>query len=241
LLQASSFHSVLLKDPHNGQNAAVFDDSTASPTVGPDGDVYFGVLEPGFRSHNDRGWLLHFDATLTTLKIPGSFGWDDTASIVPSNIVPSYTGTSSYLVLTKYNNYADPGINADGLNRLAVLDPSVSDQDYTINGTGGKSILSPVLVMKQVLTVLGPTPNVELNKGVREWCINSAAIDTVNKCAVVNSEDGHVYRWSFIDNTLSAGLKLADPTGEPYTPTVIGPDGAIYAINDVQLFCCISF
>ena len=91
--------------------------------------------------------------------------------------------------------------------------------------------------MNEVLTVLGPTHNPDL-PGVNEWCINSAAIDPLNKCAVVNSEDGHVYRWSFVTNTLSTGLKLAEPTGEAYTSTVIGPDGAIYAINNAQLACC---
>ena len=85
----------------------MINDSTASPTVGPDGDVYFGVLEDNFPSHNDRGWLLHFDRTLATTKTPGSFGWDDTASIIPRAAVPSYSGSSSYLVLTKYNNYAE--------------------------------------------------------------------------------------------------------------------------------------
>ena len=38
--------------------------------------------------------------------------------------VPSYTGTSKYLVLTKYNNYA--GAGGDGVNKLAVLDPNAS-------------------------------------------------------------------------------------------------------------------
>jgi hypothetical protein len=46
-----------------------------------------------------------------------------------------------------------------------------------------------------------------------------------------------VYRWSFVANTLSPGLKLAEPTGEAYTSTLIGPDGAVYAINNAQLAC----
>ena len=59
--------------------------SSATPMVGPDGDVYFGVLEaPCCTSHNARGWMLHFDSTLTQTKTPGSFGWDDTASVVAS-------------------------------------------------------------------------------------------------------------------------------------------------------------
>jgi hypothetical protein len=85
-------NKALLVDPAFGTNARVSDDSTASPTVGPDGDVYFGVLETTFGTHNGRGWLLHFDATLATRRVPGGFGWDDTASIVPASMVPSYHG-----------------------------------------------------------------------------------------------------------------------------------------------------
>jgi hypothetical protein len=217
-------------DPRNSAfEAGLSDDGTASPTIGPDGDVYYGVLEANFPSNHARGWLLHFDSGLTTTKTPGAFGWDDSASIVPARLVPSYTGSSSYLVLTKYNNYSDPGIGGDGQNKVAILDPNATEVDP----------VSGILVMKEVLTILGPTPN-HGQAGVREWCINSAAIDEVHKCAVINSEDGHVYRWSFLTNTLSSGLRLAPPTGEAYTPTVIGPDGAVYAINNASLYSCID-
>ena len=60
-----------LKEPSNGKDAVLTDDSSASPTVGPDGDVYFGVRSgtpPDF--HNGRGWLLHFNAALTQEKTP---------------------------------------------------------------------------------------------------------------------------------------------------------------------------
>ena len=46
------------------------DESSASPTVGPDGDVYYGVLESPFPGHNDRGWLLHFNRDLWVQKTP---------------------------------------------------------------------------------------------------------------------------------------------------------------------------
>ncbi len=69
-----------------------------------------------------RGWLRHFDATLGTLKTPGSFGWDDTPSIVPAARVPDYTGTSSDLRLVKYNNCYGAGSGV-GRNPMAVLDP----------------------------------------------------------------------------------------------------------------------
>jgi hypothetical protein len=185
------------------------------------------VLEFDFTSNHDRGWLLHFDSQLKISKLPSAFGWDDTASVVPASAVPSYRGPSPYLLLTKYNNYAQVGGN--GRNFLALVDPNVSMTDPV---TG-------VTVMRTVRKVLGPTPDPELG-GVREWCINSAAIDPINHCAVVNSEDGNVYRWDFDTNTLSVGLTLAPPTGEAYTPTLIGPDGGIYAINNAQLFSCVA-
>lgn len=187
----------------------------------------FVFIEANFPSNHARGWMLHFNAGLTMTKAPGAFGWDDSASIVPRNLVPSYKGPSSYLILTKYNNYADQGIGGNGLNKVAILDPNVTMGDPITGAT----------VMNEVITVLGRTPNGNL-PGFDEWCINSAAIDPINKCAIVNSEDGHVYRWSFATNSLSQGLQLAPPTGEAYTSTAIGPDGAVYAINNATLFCC---
>ena len=90
--------------------------------------------------------MLHFSGRLTTTKIPGAFGWDDSASIVPRALVPSYKGQSAYLILTKYNNYADGGIGGNGMNKVAVLDPNTPMQDP----------ISGATVMSEVLTVLGP-------------------------------------------------------------------------------------
>lgn len=216
---------VRMKDPSSNQDAIIFDASSAAPTVGPDGDVYFGVIENPFPNHNDRGWLLHFNSDLSVKKIPGSFGWDDTASIVSASLVPSYTGTSPYLLMTKYNNYA--GVGGDGKNRIAILDPGASQHD---------PVLPATLVMKEVLTILGPTPD---NNGfpgaVREWCINTAAVDPATKSVIVNSEDGKLYRWDLTTNTLSQSIRLTDGIGEAYTPTVIGADGTVYAINGAIL------
>jgi hypothetical protein len=70
---------------------------------------------------------------------------------------------------------------------------------------------------------------------VREWCINTAAIDPVTKSVIANSEDGSVYRWNLTTNKLSQTIKLSGGIGEAYTPTVIGADGTVYAINDAVL------
>jgi hypothetical protein len=215
-----------LIDPVTRQPARVSEDSTASPTVGPDGDVYFGVLETNQGQHNSRGWLLHFDATLAQSKTTGSFGWDDTASVVPATMVPGYTGNSSYLVMTKYNNYGRSG-SGDSKNRIAVLDPNATQAD----------MISPAQqVMKEVLTILGPTPDPSFAGGVTEWCINTAAVDPFTKSILVNSEDGFLYRWDLTTNTLSQKIRLTSGLGESYTPTAVGADGLVYAINNAVLF-----
>ncbi|MGZ4966812.1 MAG: hypothetical protein ACXV97_06525, partial [Chthoniobacterales bacterium] len=222
---------VQLKDVAKpGNDASLSIDSSATPTIGPDGDVYFGILENPLFIHNDRGWLLHYDASLTQRKTPGSFGWDDTVSIVPASAVPSYHGSSDYLLLSKYNNYAGLG-SGNGVNKLAILDPHDTQAD---------PIISTVTVMKEILTVTSPTPDDEFRpqfpNAVREWCINTAVIDPATKSAVVSCEDGSTYRWDFTSNTLSEIVSLTNGEGEAYTPTMIGVDGTVYAIANGILF-----
>jgi hypothetical protein len=217
---------VVLKDPKTGNNAILSDDGTASPTVGPDGRVYFGVLENPFQT--SKGWLLSFDKNLATPKAPGAFGWDDTASIVAASLVPSYHGTSTYLLMTKYNNYASTG--GDGINKIAILDPN----DTQVDAHTGQT------VMKEILTIAGVTPDAEHTAtnpdAVREWCINTAVVDPATDSILANSEDGKLYRWDLATNTFSEVFTLTPGLGEAYTPTLIGADGTVYAINDATLF-----
>jgi hypothetical protein len=221
-----------LVDPRNGgaNRASLPDDGTASPTIGPDGKVYIGVLESPFK--NSHGWMLQFNANLTQQGTPGAFGWDDTSSIIPSSIVQAlknkgiYTGDSSYLLMTKYNDYADFA-GGTGLNKLAILDPNDTQ------------IKDGVTVMKEVETVTGITPDPDfpgVPGAVREWCINSAAVDPFTNSVIVNSEDGNVYRWDLLSDSLQETVNLTPGVGEAYTPTEIGPDGAVYAVNNGILF-----
>ncbi len=220
---------VTLKDPNTGNDASIVNDATASPMVGPDGDVYIGVLESSFASNNDRGWLLHFSANLSQTKTPGAFGWDDTPSVVPASMVPSYHGTSTYLLMVKYNNYAGLG-TGNGLNQIAILDPNSTESD-PVTGT---------TVMDPVLSILGQTPDPEYDQNypgaVREWCINSAAVDPATDSILAGSEDGKLYRWNLSTNTFTQVTTLTTGLGEAYTPTLIGPDGMVYAINNATLF-----
>jgi hypothetical protein len=220
---------VALKDPHSGNDALVDSDGTASPLIGPDGTVFFGVLENGLGSNHYRGFNLHFSTHLKQEFAPAAFGWDNTPSIVPSRIVPFYTGSSSYLLFAKYNNYAGAGGN--GVNKIALLDPNDTMTDP----------ISGITVMKEVATQISPTPDDGARNGgypdaVKEWCVNSAAVDIPGKCVLANCEDGVLYRWDFVTNTLSESMRLTSGLGEAYTSTLIGPDGKVYAINNATLF-----
>lgn len=217
---------VALTDPNLGTNARISDDGTASPVIGPDGRVFYGVLETQFPTHNARGWLLQFDALLNPVGVPGSFGWDVSPSVIPASMVPSYTGTSTYLLAQKYNNYFGVG-TGDGLNRMAVLDPKASQAD---------PIVPSVQVMREVLTILGPTLDGNSATARREWCINTMAADPLRRSVIANNEDGVLYRWDLGTNTLSQGVRLNTGLGQAYTPTLIGADGAVYAISNAILY-----
>ena len=219
------FH-VLLTDPVSGRPSLISTSSSASPTVGPDGDVYYGVLENPFPTHDDRGWLLHYNSSLSRTKIPGSFGWDNTVSVLPARAVPRYHGSSPYLLVSKYNNYLI-GPHGNGRNEVAVLDPRASQQDPYAN----------TRTMKAVQTILSPVHEPKTPAGARyEWCINSAAVDSADDSVIVNSEDGILYRWDLAHNTLAEKIRLNRPRPEAYTPTIIGPDGTVYAINNATLY-----
>jgi len=201
----------------------IHDAGTASPTVGPDGHVYFGTL-PG---QHFRGQLEQFSGDLSQRLTSGSFGWDETVSLVPASMVPSYHGSSAYLLFSKYNDYKEAG--GTGINKLAILDPN----DTQPNPLGGG------LMMKEILTIAGVTPDPSPNQpdAVTEWCINTAAVDPATHSIVANSEDGTLYRWDLWTNTFTEHIVLqSDGALEAYTPTAVGPDGTTYAINRSVLF-----
>jgi hypothetical protein len=224
-------YKVQLKDPRNTNNAGVPDDGTASPMVAPDGDVFFGVLANP--DNGSRGFLLHFNATLKTQKRPSAFGWDYTPAIVPTNMLPGYAGTSSYLIFSKYNNYAG-GSDGNGINRIALLDPNATQVDPHPTANG-------LVEMRELLTVIGPTADVEYQGptypyAVREWCINTAAVNPATDCIFTPSEDGRIYRWNLALNSLCEAFTLGTGLGEPYVPTSVGPDGTIYSLNGGSMF-----
>ena len=231
-------HVQVLDPSLSNTGAGEVDESSAAPMVAPDGHVFYGVF--GWYWRESHGWMLQFDGNLNQydthgVRYPvGAFGWDDTPSVVPSDLVPSYTGSAKYLILSKYNDYAinTPGQPyGQGVNHVAVLDPTSS---------GTTDWQTGLACMSVVIEVVGITADPDARdqgytNAVHEWCINSAAIDPFGKSAIINSEDGHCYRWSFISNTLTQNVGIAPATSEAYTSTVIGPDGTCYAINNSRI------
>ncbi len=221
-------YSVFLRDPRNQNPAQIVDDSTSSPMVAPDGDVYFGIrANPG---NGSRGFLLRFSGDLSITKTPGAFGWDYTPGIVPASAVPSYTGSSSYLLFCKYNDYFSG--DGSGVNRVALLDPNSTQLDPHATAPG-------LVEMREVLTVIGPTKDVEqpgIPNAVREWCINAPAVNPATNSVFMNNEDGRAYRWNLATNSLEQAVILNQGIGQPYVPTVIGPDGTVFTLNGGSLF-----
>jgi Bacterial Ig-like domain (group 3)/Putative Ig domain/Ubiquitin-activating enzyme E1 FCCH domain len=234
-------YSVQLLDPSSGQGAGLIDESTAGPMVAPDGTVYQGVF--GNPYNGSRGYLLHYSADLSTEFTPGAFGWDDTPSIVPTSMVPSYTGSSSYLILCKYNDYANAdfgGPNSgdyggNGVNEIAVLDPysSVPDPNNDPNPN--------IQVMATVEAFASPSPDLDaVNAGdpdaVREWCTNGTVVDPATDSVFINNEDGYTYEWNLGTDTITNAVEITTGVGVPYTPTAVAPNGEVFSDNGGTLF-----
>ena len=221
-------HSVFLRDPRNLNGARLTDNSTSTPMVAPDGDVYFGVF--GSSGNGSRGFLLRFSGDLSLTKAPGAFGWDYTPGIVPASMVPSYTGPSSYLLFCKYNDYAFQ--DGSGVNRVAILDPNDTQVDPHTTAGG-------LVEMREVMTLIGPTPDdagPSFPFAVQEFCINAPAINPATNSVFFDSEDGHLYRWNLESNSIDQAVPLSPGVLQPYVPTVIGPDGTVYTLNGGNFF-----
>ncbi len=226
----STKYRVFLTDPRNGNAAGVSDTSTASPVIGPDNDVYFGVSANP--DNGSRGFLLHFSSDLTTTKTPGAFGWDNTPAIVSNSMVSSYTGTSTYLLLSNYNDYVGQ-VDGLGVNKVALLDPTATETDSHSSSNG-------LTVMREVLNIAGPTPdaanqNSSFPSAVLPWLGNAFAVNAATKTVDLPSSDGNLYRWNVSTDSISQFLNLGAAGGTQNVPTVIGPDGATYTINGSTL------
>ena len=126
---------------------------------------------------------------------------------------------------------ASRGLGQPGEADLVEALRAAGEVGVELAGLVGGEIVGHVL-----FSTLGVTPDSGCPGGVREWCINTAAIDPFTKSVMANSEDGNLYRWDLTTNTFTQVVKLSTGIGEAYTPTVIGADGTVYAINNATLF-----
>ena len=61
-------------------------------------------------------------------------------------------------------------------------------------------------------------------------------MDPLTSSVLMNSEDGSLYRWHLPSNVLSERIGLNNGYAQSYTPTAIGADGRVYAVNNARLF-----
>jgi hypothetical protein len=211
----------------------VLDDSSASPTVAPDGSVFFGAYT---RYNYAQGHLMHFSASGAYLGAY-RFGWDLTAGIVRHG-----SGPNNYSVVIKDNQYGEIGSYCD----VEAVCPS----DRTVANSGGYPESYFVTQLDRNLNVEWRFQNTNTFSCSRqpdgsvtcvsdhpngfEWCVNAVVIDA-NGVVYANSEDGNLFAIN-PDGTLKQKIFQQLALGAAYTPASIGLDGKIYSQNAGHLF-----
>jgi outer membrane protein assembly factor BamB len=207
----------------------VLDDSSSSPTVAPDGSIYYGA----YSSYNYfQGHLMHFDATGNYLNAY-EFGWDTTPAI--------YLHDGTYSLITKDNHYGDSGSYCSD-ETFCPSDRNTYAPDYPEQYF--ISQLSPNLAVEWQFAsnntescsrdASGNVTCVSDHPNFFEWCVNAPAVDA-NGTVFVNSEDGWLYsiaQGGTVNDRIFQQLAL----GAAYTPASLGTDGKIYSQNSGHLF-----
>ena len=209
----------------------VTDDSSASPTIAPDGSIFFGAYT---RYNFAQGHMLHFSANGDFLN-SFTFGWDNTPAIYP------HGGT--YSVIFKNNHYGG------GPNFGSYCDDSNWCPERSASQTLGPQSF--------FVTQLDPNLNIEWsfqNTNTQsctrnpdgsltcvsdhpdgfEWCVNAAIVDA-NGVVYANSEDGNLYaigQGGVLLERMFQQLAL----GAAYTPASMDSSGRIYSQNAGHLF-----
>lgn len=204
----------------------LLDEGTSSPTVAPDGSIFFGANS---RYNYSQGHLVHVSKTGRVL---GSyhFGWDITPAI--------YRHDNTYSVIIKDNHYGGIGSycndptwcppDRDATNPsypeqyfITQLNPRTMTPEWQFQNTNTQSCTRD--------PATGVVSCTTTNPNGFEWCINAPAVDA-NGTVYGNAEDGVLYavgQGGVLKQSLF--LDLAVPAA--YTPLSIGADGKIYAQN----------
>jgi hypothetical protein len=206
----------------------VIDDGSATPTVGPDGAVYFGAYT---RYNWAQGHLMKFSAAGDFQRAYG-FGWDTTPGI--------YRHGGTYSLVTKENHYSETGsyCNVD-----AVCPPDRSatypnnPEAYFVTQLNKNFNVEWMFQNHNTLSCQrqpdGSVTCVSDHPNGFEWCINALAIDA-NGVVYGNSEDGRLYAINQ-GGTLKASIFQSQTIGAAYTPASLGNDGKIYSQNSGHL------
>jgi hypothetical protein len=208
--------------------ARVLDDSSSSPTIAPDGSIFYGA----YTAYNfAQGHMLHFSANGDFLNA-FNFGWDNTPAIYP------HGGT--YSVIFKNNHYAggsycgDPNWCPAERTNTELLGPEayfVTQFDPNLNiewSFQNHNTQSCTRNPDGTITCISDHPN-----GF-EWCVNAAVVDS-RGTVYANSEDGNLYAIG------QGGVMLQKifqqlAIGAAYTPASLDGSGRIYSQNDGHLF-----
>ncbi len=213
----------------------VLDDESATPTVAPDGSIFFGA----YTLYNyAQGHLMHFDRNGNFLNA-FNFGWDTTVAI--------YQHGGTYSVITKNNHYnvgsycgrptAVCGFDAQGNPDRTGTNPTSPEAFFVTQ-------LSPSLAVEwsfQNTNTLSCTRNpdgtfscVSDHPHSFEWCVNAPVVDA-NGVVYANSEDGNLFAINQ-GGTLRQSIFQQLAVGAAYTPASFGSDGKIYSQNAGHLF-----
>jgi hypothetical protein len=208
-------------DPATNNRPAgrVWDLSTSSPVVLPDGAVLFGAET----SYNyQRGHLFKFSAAGQPLAAY-DFGWDSTPAV--------FRHDGTYSILIKDNHYELGSYCSDetfcppetGRFDFVSLDADLRIQ-WRYTNTNRESC------QRRSDGSVSCTPTQETGF---EWCINQPAVDA-RGVVYANSEDGFLYAIG-PDGNLREKIFLDLARAAAYTPVSIGPDGLIYCQNNGHL------
>jgi hypothetical protein len=207
----------------------ILDDESSTPTVAPDGSVFFGAYT---RYNYAQGHLMHFSSSGAFLN-SYSFGWDATVAV--------YQHSGTYSVVIKDNHYGDVGsyCNVDAFcpTDRNASNPAFPEQYFVTQ-------LSPNLTVEwkyQNTNTQSCTRNpdgsitcVSDHPFGFEWCVNGAAVDA-NGVVYANSEDGNMFAINQ-GGTLKQKIFQQLALGAAYTPASLGSDGKIYSQNAGHLF-----
>lgn len=207
----------------------ILDDSSASPTIAPDGSIYFGAYT---RYNYAQGHLMRFSANGAYLGAY-LFGWDVTPGI--------YSHDGTYSVVTKDNHYGEVGsyCNVDAIcppDRTASF-PAYPEAYFV---TQLNKNLKPEWTYQNTNTLScsrdanGNVTCVSDHPAGFEWCVNAFVIDS-SGVVYANSEDGFLHALNQ-GGTLRQKIFQQLALGAAYTPTSIDSMGRIYSQNAGHLF-----